>query len=59
MFYILPSFAKSHFGFSGNLAKFYLTKDIWDTDVGLFGIDNCAEWGIIRVKEIKDLLASE
>jgi glycosyltransferase involved in cell wall biosynthesis len=27
------------FGFSGNLAKFYLTKDVWDTDVGLFGID--------------------
>jgi glycosyltransferase involved in cell wall biosynthesis len=27
------------FGFSGNLAKFYLTKDIWDTDVVLFGMD--------------------
>ncbi len=27
------------FGFSGNLAKFYLTKDVWDTDVARYGID--------------------
>jgi glycosyltransferase involved in cell wall biosynthesis len=27
------------FGFSGRLAKFYLTKDVWDTDVARFGID--------------------
>jgi glucosylglycerate synthase len=27
------------FGFSGNLAKFYLTKDVWETDVARFGID--------------------
>jgi glycosyltransferase involved in cell wall biosynthesis len=27
------------FGFSGELAKFYLTKDVWDTDVARFGID--------------------
>jgi glycosyltransferase involved in cell wall biosynthesis len=27
------------FGVSGNLAKFCLTKDIWDTEIGLFGID--------------------
>jgi glycosyltransferase involved in cell wall biosynthesis len=27
------------FGFSGNLAKFYLTKDVWQTDVARFGID--------------------
>ena len=47
------------FGFSGSLAKFYLTKDIWDTDVGLFGIDNRPEWVVIPVKRIKDLLASE
>ena len=47
------------FGFSGNLAKFYLTKDIGDTDVGRFGIDNRAEWVAIPVKGIKDLLASE
>jgi hypothetical protein len=47
------------FGFSGSLVKFYLTKDIWDTDVGLFGIDNRPEWVVIPVKRIKDLLASE
>ncbi len=27
------------FGFSGKLAKFYLTKDVWQTDVARFGID--------------------
>ncbi len=27
------------FGFSGEVAKFYLTKDVWDTDVAKFGID--------------------
>lgn len=27
------------FGFSGDLAKFYLTKDVWDTDVARYGID--------------------
>ncbi|HAK88577.1 MAG TPA: glycosyl transferase family 2 [Nitrospiraceae bacterium] len=27
------------FGFSGNLAKFYLTKDVWNTDVARYGID--------------------
>lgn len=27
------------FGFSGNLARFYLSKDVWETDVALFGID--------------------
>jgi len=27
------------FGFSGRLAQFYLTKDVWDTDVARFGID--------------------
>jgi len=27
------------FGFSGELAKFYLTKDVWGTDVARFGID--------------------
>jgi glycosyltransferase involved in cell wall biosynthesis len=27
------------FGFSGKLAEFYLTKDVWDTDVARFGID--------------------
>ncbi|MEW6376367.1 MAG: glycosyl transferase family 2 [Thermodesulfobacteriota bacterium] len=27
------------FGFSGKLAKFYLTKDVWETDVARFGID--------------------
>lgn len=27
------------FGFSGSLAKFYLTKDVWKTDVACFGID--------------------
>jgi glycosyltransferase involved in cell wall biosynthesis len=27
------------FGFSGKLASFYLTKDVWDTDVARFGID--------------------
>ncbi len=27
------------FGFSGNLASFYLTKDVWETDVARFGID--------------------
>lgn len=27
------------FGFSGNLAQFYLTKDVWQSDVARFGID--------------------
>lgn len=27
------------FGFSGRLAQFYLTKDVWQTDVARFGID--------------------
>lgn len=27
------------FGFSGKLAKFYLTKDVWESDVARFGID--------------------
>ncbi|MEW6001871.1 MAG: glycosyltransferase [Nitrospirota bacterium] len=27
------------FGFSGKLAKFYLTKDVWETDVARYGID--------------------
>ena len=27
------------FGFSGRLAKFYLTKDVWESDVARFGID--------------------
>jgi hypothetical protein len=27
------------FGFSGTLAKFYLTKDLWNTDAGPLGID--------------------
>lgn len=27
------------FGFSGNLARFYLTKDVWETDVAKYGID--------------------
>ncbi|UCG78801.1 MAG: glycosyltransferase [Nitrospirota bacterium] len=27
------------FGFSGRLASFYLTKDVWDTDVARYGID--------------------
>ncbi|MBN2654660.1 MAG: glycosyltransferase [Nitrospirae bacterium] len=27
------------FGFSGELAKFYLSKDVWDTDVARFGVD--------------------
>ncbi len=27
------------FGFSGRLSKFYLTKDVWQTDVARFGID--------------------
>ncbi len=27
------------FGFSGRLAEFYLTKDVWGTDVARFGID--------------------
>lgn len=27
------------FGFSGQLASFYLTKDVWQTDVARFGID--------------------
>jgi hypothetical protein len=27
------------FGFSGQLANFYLTKDVWDTDVARYGID--------------------
>ncbi len=27
------------FGFSGRLAQFYLSKDVWETDVARFGID--------------------
>jgi glycosyltransferase involved in cell wall biosynthesis len=27
------------FGFSGKLAKFYFTKNVWETDVARFGID--------------------
>lgn len=27
------------FGFSGGLARFYLTKDVWETDVAKYGID--------------------
>lgn len=27
------------FGFSGRLAKFYLTKDVWESDVARYGID--------------------
>ncbi|HSB51269.1 MAG TPA: cell wall biosynthesis glycosyltransferase, partial [Dissulfurispiraceae bacterium] len=27
------------FGFSGDLARFYLTKDVWGTDVARYGID--------------------
>jgi len=27
------------FGFSGQLASFYLTKDVWETDVAKYGID--------------------
>lgn len=27
------------FGFSGRLASFYLTKDVWDTNVARYGID--------------------
>lgn len=27
------------FGFSGKLAQFYLTKDVWETDVARYGID--------------------
>lgn len=27
------------FGFSGRLAEFYLSKDVWNTDVARFGID--------------------
>ena len=27
------------FGFSGKLSKFYLTKDVWETDVARYGID--------------------
>jgi glycosyltransferase involved in cell wall biosynthesis len=27
------------FGFSGSLAKFYLTKDVWNTDIARYGID--------------------
>jgi glycosyltransferase involved in cell wall biosynthesis len=27
------------FGFSGKLANFYLTKEVWETDVARFGID--------------------
>jgi glycosyltransferase involved in cell wall biosynthesis len=27
------------FGFSGQLAKFYLNKDVWETDVARYGID--------------------
>jgi len=27
------------FGFSGSLAKFFLTKDVWETDVAKYGVD--------------------
>jgi glycosyltransferase involved in cell wall biosynthesis len=27
------------FGFSGKIAEFYLTRDVWETDVARFGID--------------------
>lgn len=27
------------FGFSGELAKFYLTKEVWESDIAKFGID--------------------
>lgn len=27
------------FGFSGKLAEFYLTKDVWETDVARYGVD--------------------
>jgi len=27
------------FGFSGRLAEFYLTKDVWESDVARFGVD--------------------
>lgn len=27
------------FGFSGDLARFYLTKDVWETEVAKYGID--------------------
>jgi len=27
------------FGFSGELARYYLTKDVWETDVARYGID--------------------
>ena len=27
------------FGFSGRLASFYLTKDVWESDVARYGID--------------------
>lgn len=27
------------FGFSGDLARYYLTKDVWETDVARYGID--------------------
>lgn len=27
------------FGFSGNLARFYLSKEVWETDVAKYGID--------------------
>jgi glycosyltransferase involved in cell wall biosynthesis len=27
------------FGFSGSLARFYLTKEVWDSDVARYGID--------------------
>lgn len=27
------------FGFSGKLARFYLTQDVWETDVARFGVD--------------------
>jgi hypothetical protein len=27
------------FGFSGNLARFYLSKEVWESDVAKFGID--------------------
>ncbi len=27
------------FGFSGRMARFYLSKDVWDSDVARYGID--------------------
>jgi len=32
-------FIGGDFGFSGELVKFYLTKEVWETDIARFGID--------------------